>query len=91
MNKKICIRLPENHWVWSLPEGERSAIVRAALDFYAGHRQALEEILKNVLELKAKLDGPNERINEQIKEAAKVNVSGCERKRRLPKEKWLDF
>ena len=48
-DKVYKIRLDENHWIWSLPKGERSVTVRNALEFYKNKNNVLEEI-KNLLE-----------------------------------------
>lgn len=45
--RRLEIWLPDNHWLWALPPGQRAAKVREALDT-EGRLARIEERLRNI-------------------------------------------
>ena len=45
--RRLEIWLPDNHWLWTLPPGQRAARVREALDA-EGRLAKIEERLRNI-------------------------------------------
>lgn len=80
--------MPESHPIWFVPKEERKNVVCKALDWYFSDRIILEEIRKEVQELKEELRRkPTQAVVTGEHELKPVSTT----RRRLPKEKWLDF
>lgn len=53
--RKITIRFPEDHPVWSYPAGKRSTVLREQVDINIMHKK-VNECLQRVTAMEAKLD-----------------------------------
>lgn len=54
--KLLRVRLPEDHWVWTIRDPEqRSVEVRAALDFYYRFAKSIESLCQATEEIRAML------------------------------------
>ncbi|MEW6226574.1 MAG: hypothetical protein AB1700_00545 [Bacillota bacterium] len=67
--KRLELRLPVTHWIWSLPEGSRAAVAKECLEFYS----------QSVSSLLAGLSARLQEINSSIA-AVEEAVAQLERK-----------
>lgn len=54
-NRQLQVRLPGDHWVWTLDPAIRNQEVRRALEFYRDYRGILDAIRADLKEIKAML------------------------------------
>lgn len=91
----LRIRLPNDHWVWSIPENERSMKVRCALEFFHCAADSLEGLKQEVKKMHNEFK--NIRVEKKSKHREKDNQEeesdGNSTKERLAasRDKWLDF
>lgn len=66
------IRLPEDHWLWSVPRSERSIKVQQALEFYNNIAGVIEDMRLTLDELReevknAGLKSEKENVNKRMR------------------------
>ncbi|MGI9951278.1 hypothetical protein V3F56_02860 [Moorellaceae bacterium AZ2] len=54
-NRQLQVRLPPDHWVWTLDSATRSEEVKKALEFYREYRQLMENISAQLEEIRKML------------------------------------
>ncbi|SMB96686.1 hypothetical protein SAMN00808754_1587 [Thermanaeromonas toyohensis ToBE] len=88
-NRQLQVRLPADHWVWTLDSATRSQEVKKALEFYRNYRELLESIRADLEHIKSLLASGVARV-----QAEGVQNEGMQREdARLMNtlEKFLDF
>lgn len=58
-NRQLQVRLPPDHWVWTLDPATRSQEVKRALEFYREYRKLLKDIRADLEHIKAMLASGN--------------------------------
>jgi len=90
-NRKIILRLPLNHWVWTIEDtATRNNEIRLALDFYRHIGCRLEAAIKTIEEIKEKISAEMAPAHERKEEAAKQE-KGPEGRLFANMEKFLGF
>lgn len=75
--RRLDLWLPENHWVWSVPEGSRTAVAKKWLELKTP-TEALEERLAALEKAVARME---QKLGESPKEAEHKNREpSCEKK-----------
>ena len=91
----LRIRLPDDHWVWSIPENERSVKVRHALEFYQGTADSMEGLKQEMKKLHNEFKNIHveKKIKHREKDSQETESDGNSTKERLAasRDKWLEF
>lgn len=70
--RRFELVLPEDHWIFTLPEGERASVIRAVLDLYAGGETSLQVARGIRPILRAEIQKEFKKLEKELKEILKT-------------------
>jgi len=91
----LRIRLPDDHWIWSVPENERSMKVRHALEYYQGIANSLDGLKQEVKSLHSEFKNvfidKNAEHREKGNQEAESDCNSTKERLAASRDKWLEL
>lgn len=91
----LRIRLPDDHWIWNIPENERNVKVRHVLEFYQGIADSLEGLKQEMKKLHNEFKNIHveKKTKRREKDSQEAESDDNSTKKRLAasRDKWLKF